>query len=261
MKKREIHLWCTQDQAITDSALLQSYAGLLNKQEHEKQQRFYFPKDRHQYLVTRALLKTTLSRYAADTQPIDWRFAKNEFGKPFLDPSKHAQKLHFNLSHCENFIVLAICFEAPIGVDAEWKNRIDTSLELAEQFFSAAEVNALRELPPEQQRDRFFDLWTLKEAYIKAKGKGLSIPLNHFSYLFDNDGAVRIAFSQELLDIPERWRFWRFEPNLAHKIALALALKCESPNDYEVRMFEGIPLLHFESVEYESRGDKPAEKE
>ena len=219
-----LHLWCCFDQAIKDPVLLDQYEGLLNDEEKAKQRRFHFERHQHQYLVTRALVRTTLSFYRS-ILPQDWRFVKNEYGRPGIAPdlmdSLAQPDLEFNLSHTNGLIVLAIATGADIGVDVENLHRRNDVIGVADRYFSPSEVTALHSHPVNEQYGRFFDYWTLKEAYIKARGMGLSIPLEQFSFDLANEGEILIDIDPRQQDDPKRWQFWRFKPSNEHQIAVA----------------------------------------
>ena len=215
-----MHLWIVHDEDIVDIALLESYRKLLTKEESERYQSFYFPKHRHQYLITRALLRCVLSLYVDCVKPHKWHFGKNQYGKPFIHNTIPVP-LHFNISHTEKMIVMVIACSANVGVDVERVRYIEEMIEITSRYFSQGEAQHLLRLSEDPRRDRFFDIWTLKEAYIKACGEGLSISLNHFSYIFSESGAANIIFALDRDDIAEHWQFWRVFPNDSHKIAIA----------------------------------------
>lgn len=221
ISENEIHLWVVRDEEISDLQLLELYHGFLSKKESEQQKRFYFEKHRHQYLVTRALVRSVLSMYSSQLQPHQWQFDKNAYGKPSIANPGY-DHLKFNLSHTENMVVLAIANSIELGVDVEWILRDNDILSIPDRFFSPQEVSQLQATDEADKRSRFFDFWTLKEAYIKACGKGLSIPLDKFSYIFTQSGDLSIEFAEDYDDSPRGWRFWQIIPNDTHKIALAV---------------------------------------
>jgi 4'-phosphopantetheinyl transferase len=225
----EVHLWYVRHESIQDPRLLAAYQALMTAAERERHDRFVFAKDRHQFLVTRALVRTTLSRYA-QIAPADWRFVCNKYGKPRIEPVKTPghepdtwHGLSFNLSNTHGVIACAVtsgCDE--LGVDVEDTSRPGETLEIADRFFSPVEVKALRALPAARQRQRFFAYWTLKEAYIKARGMGLSIPLDQFSFHLDGDKGIGVSFDPRLGDDPGQWQFELFRASECHLMALAL---------------------------------------
>ncbi|WP_375412431.1 4'-phosphopantetheinyl transferase family protein [uncultured Bradyrhizobium sp.] len=215
-----VDLWFVFTDQEAAPELAARYRALLTEQERGQQQRFYFARDRHRYLLTRALVRTVLSRYAP-IAAADWRFEPSAYGKPMIVNDHDAvRRLSFNISHTEGLIVLAVTADRAVGVDTERTQR-DIALEIADRYFSPSEVAALYALPAELQRGRFLELWTLKESYIKARGIGLSIPLGKFSFNLDGEGEA-IRFDAELGDSPAHWRFYQMRPSDTHTAALCL---------------------------------------
>jgi 4'-phosphopantetheinyl transferase len=221
LDRRIAHLWYVFPDAVRDPALLGAYQQLLSPEERVQQQRFYFAAGRHEYLVTRALVRTVLSRYV-EVNPSIWRFKKNAYGKPAIAYPREIPPLTFNLAHTSGLIVCLVALGRDIGVDVEDITRPGETVEIAEQFFSPTEVAALRALPPHAQRSRFFEYWTLKEAYIKARGLGLTLPLEQFSFHLEAGHPIRVAFAPCLLDDPRGWQFAQFQPTSRHQMATAI---------------------------------------
>ncbi len=237
----EVHVWLTTPETITDPALLARYAAWMNPDEAARQARFLFDRHRHQFLVARALVRSTLSRYAAQ-DPAAWAFVHNQWGRPDLDPAHGLGELCFNLSHTDGLVAVAVargrggCPELGVDVEDTWR-RSHTD-QIAEHFFAPDEVAALRALPPERQHGRFFELWTLKEAYIKARGMGLAISLHRFAYALDH-GGVALAIDPELGDVPAGWQFLLDAPTERHKLALAVRFPGGAPA--QVKLFRVVP--------------------
>jgi len=232
----DIHVWSARDEQIGDEALLALYRSWLSVEETERMGRFMFARHRHQYLITRALLRSTLSAYAPWVAPQQWVFASNAWGKPAIVAP--AVPMAFNLSHTEGLVVLALTLESSVGIDVESRHR-EVDLELAERFFSAHEVRHLSSLAEPERASAFMTLWTLKEAYIKACGQGLSIPLESFSFSLAAPG--RIGFSCQTLDPPRarRWRFWQWESG-----PFVLSLGCppaQREHAMAVKLYETVP--------------------
>lgn len=220
-----IHVWFCRPKQIRDPALLKSYHRLLNPEEAKQQARFYFERDQHTYLVTRAMIRTLLSRYG-DIAPQDWAFEKNDFGRPHIAKHQGHQDLLFNISHTDGLIAIAFALNRDIGVDVETADRNSDVVQLADRYFSDAEVRDLHSIPEDEQKLRFFDYWTLKEAYIKARGMGLSIPLNQFSFHVLQPQTVSISLDDRLGDRAQRWCFeqWWIEPSFKGALALDLEI-------------------------------------
>lgn len=223
----EVHLWFAEPEALVgEQALLDSYRQLLCPEEAAQQQRFMFERHRLQYLVSHALVRTTLSRYGA-LDPQDWTFRKNDHGRPDVDNAGY-QQLIFNLSHTDGLVVCAVTTRHALGVDVEDRQRNTRTAEIADRFFSPSEVSALRRLPQREQRERFFLLWTLKEAYIKARGLGLALPLDKFSFDVDGGDSITIAVEPPIVDDVDAWQFFSFCPNGRHRCSLAVKLVAAS---------------------------------
>jgi 4'-phosphopantetheinyl transferase len=173
------------------------------------------------FLATRALVRTVLSSYAA-VAPADWRFTTGEHGKPRVADPAVGPPIHFNLANTPGLVVCAVSLvHELIGVDVE---RIDREVEIAglvERYFSPAEVRALLALPASERSRRFFAYWTLKESYIKARGLGLALPLDRFSFLVD-DNAISVVFDARVADDATRWRFELLEAPPRHIIAVGV---------------------------------------
>ena len=246
LNSRQIHLWFAFPDEINQPELLQQYQELMNEEEKIRQKRFHFQRHQHQYLVTRALVRTVLSRYAS-ISPADWQFQKNKWGRPEIKENSCDLPLKFNLSHTEGLIVCAVSLGSEIGVDIENRSRREVNLRIADRYFAPNEVVELRSLPESQQMDRFFDYWTLKESYIKACGKGLAIPLNQFCFNLKQPGKIEVSFESALGDSPDQWKLYRFNPTLEHWVALAV--RCDSNQTLQLKATKLVPLSHEEPLE------------
>jgi 4'-phosphopantetheinyl transferase len=215
------HLWYVDPDAIEDWYLLAAYHTIMSPDEAQQQARYRFAAGRKEYLVTRALIRSVLSAYAP-ILPRDWKFVRNKHGRPEIAGPHGAPKLRFNLSNTRGLIVCLVARDREVGVDVEDIHRPGETVAIADRFFSPIEASSLIRQSPHRQRDRFFDYWTLKEAYIKARGMGLAIPLDHFSYHLENPAAIRISFAPELPDDPERWQFSLTTLGGRHRIATAI---------------------------------------
>jgi len=133
--------------------------------------------------------------------------------------------LRFNLSNTRGLVTCAVALEGEIGVDVEVLDRAGGLLEIAERFMAAPESKDIRALPPDAQDLRFFTYWTLKEAYIKARGMGLSIPLDKFWFLLNGEASAssptRLVMAPEMDDDASGWSFAQFQPTERHLLAVA----------------------------------------
>lgn len=207
----QIHLWLAYLDETSDPRLLAEYRLLLSDAELQQHRRFHFAGDRHRYLVTRAMVRTVLSKYA-DVAPRNWRFAVNSYGRPSIASELSSPaRIEFNVSHTDGLVVLGVTCERAIGVDVENVLSRAVDVGIADRYFAPEEVRTLRALPPEKQQRRFFEYWTLKESYIKARAMGLSIPLDRFAFDLDDAVAIRLTIDPSLQDCVERWAFWQVQ--------------------------------------------------
>lgn len=204
------------------SALDRAYLALLTADERARHDRYLFERDRLLFRATRALARTVLSQYAA-VAPIDWRFAAGSHGRPYIDGPRVDPPLHFNLSNAHGMVVCAVSVaHAAVGADTEAIDRVTDTVAIADHYFSPREVQALHRVPAPLQAQRFFAYWTLKESYIKARGLGLALPLEQFSFLLDEGPDISIAFDPRLVDDPARWRFCLLRGSPHHFIAVGV---------------------------------------
>jgi 4'-phosphopantetheinyl transferase len=239
--ERHIDVWLTHYDEIADPHLHVEYRALLTEEERRKELRFYFPDDQRRYLVTRAMVRTVLSRYL-DVAPTDWRFAVNRYGRPEIANFKPGEcSLRFNISHTRGLIALGVTQFRELGVDVENVRAREVSLGIADRFFAKAEVAELATVPPARQQDRFFEYWTFKESYIKARGMGLSIPLGQFSFHYPHERAVQLSVQPQLGDDAARWSFWQYRPTANHLLAVCAERRPESTPQLTLRSI--VPLV------------------
>lgn len=205
---RRIDLWCTYISEIADVSLWPRYDALLSTAERATQARFHFTRDQRRYLVTRALVRTVLSRYAA-VSPEAWVFSAGARGRPAISAPRPVPALEFNISHSADIVMLGITSGRTLGVDVESATARDADIDGLDRYFTVEERAALLALPPSRRRRRFFELWTLKESYMKARGMGLAIGLDAFRFELTEDQGLTLHMRPELGDSPARWRLWQ----------------------------------------------------
>ncbi len=235
--ERRIDLWCVHLDQIADLALWNAYRDLLSPEETGREQRFTHDEPRRQFLAGRALLRTALSQYTG-VDPRRLEFQCNRYGKPALK-TMDDPPLEFSLSHTRGLVVCAVAMNDAVGVDVEGDRPDLAPLEVARRFFAPAEAAWLAELPPEEQRAAFFELWTLKEAFVKARGVGMAMPLADFSFSLSGDGSATIAFARPGDERPGNWQFRRFR--LAADYQLALAVRRPAAQRSEIMIREAVP--------------------
>lgn len=214
----EAHVWYGDTEVLVDSGLARAYRDVLSDEERHRESCFQFDKDRRQFLFAHVLLRVVLSRYLG-CRPRAIEFGQNYYGKPtLLHPE--ASELDFNISHTSGLAVCAVGNGCHVGVDVERAGREVDELALGRRCFSRSEYELLASAT--NRRQVFYRLWTLKEAYIKARGIGLSIPLADFSFDFQASESPTISFSGTIDDSPSDWHFSSIELTDHHHAALAL---------------------------------------
>lgn len=213
----EVHVWqANLDDTVRDLSLR---SDILSEQEQERAKRFYFERDRSRFVAGRILLRTILGRYTT-ISPSELQFSNGPHGKPVLEGD--AASICFNLSH-SNDLALIICTSGrQVGVDVEQIRPIPDMEQIAKRFFSKTEVEALSAVAPSERLRSFFACWTRKEAYVKARGDGLSLSLAEFSVSIAHDQpAALLAFQGNDHEV-ERWSLWDVSPNRAYSSAIAV---------------------------------------
>ena len=215
----EVHVW----RAALDlpSAQVQYLREILTADELSRADRFHFEKGQRHFIVGRGILRTILGRYLS-VAPGHLRFCYNHHGKPFLTSEFDHHKLNFNLSHSNGLALYAIARGREIGIDLE---RIRTNFEyekIAERFFSPREVATLHTIPAEIKAEAFFNCWTRKEAYIKAQGEGLSLPLHSFDVSYTPGEPARLLATRDDPQEASRWALQELMPGDGYVGALAV---------------------------------------
>ncbi len=209
----EIHVWHAA--LDRESMTIGHLEATLFLDEKGRADRFHFVNDRNRFVVARGLLRKLLGGYLHQ-DPADLEFSYGQHGKPALSGANASSGLSFNLSHSSNLVVYAIARGRNLGIDVEHIRPDSAGDDIAKRHFSAREVSDLRALPPEARVDGFFRCWTRKEAYLKATGMGLQIPLNSF--------AVSLAPGQPaefVSGIDSRWHLEAHHPAEGYVAAVA----------------------------------------
>ncbi|MEZ5501141.1 MAG: 4'-phosphopantetheinyl transferase superfamily protein [Halioglobus sp.] len=210
----------------------------MSQREFDRNLRYSCGTLRDSDAITRALLRTVLSRYA-DCAPSQWEFAEDTLGKPYI--LRPRTQLYFNLSHTVDWVACAVARFAYLGIDIERCSRDPAVMRLADRFFSPREYADLLNLPEEKRKNRFFDYWTLKESYIKARGEGISLGLGKFSFAIFSADNIEIECQPELRENPGAWHFSLSSLHGDHRLALA-ARPPQPIAALDVKRFFTVPL-------------------
>jgi 4'-phosphopantetheinyl transferase len=223
----EVHVW----HADLDKHAADQLRLLLSDDEIARARRFHFAKDRNHYIVARGLLRKLLASYLG-IGAAELRFAYAEKGKPSLDGSQSGA-INFNLAHSQARAIYAFSLGRQIGVDLEYIREDLAGDQIAERFFSAREIAELRTVPAELRKEAFFNCWTRKEAYIKARGEGLSLPLDEFDVsLLPGEAAALLRNHKE----PDEVRRWTMQ-SISVPEGYVAALVVEG-DDWRLKNFE-----------------------
>jgi 4'-phosphopantetheinyl transferase len=219
LRRDEVHVWRIRlDHTI---AYLPCLAALLAADERREAERYRMAADRARYVAGRGALRCLLARYL-DTLPQQVPIEHGERGKPRLADFASAMSLQFNLSHSGQLLLIAIAAGRAIGIDVEDARRNLEVERIAERFFSVCERAALASLPAPLRREAFFACWTRKEAYLKAKGDGLALPLDWFDVSVLPGGPARLLATRPDPDEARRWTLHDLDVGPDHKGALAV---------------------------------------
>ncbi|MCC7176412.1 MAG: 4'-phosphopantetheinyl transferase superfamily protein [Bryobacterales bacterium] len=213
----DIHVWRAN---LADFQKDPGSESVLSEDETQRAGRFRVPQARARFTAARSLLRFILGA-CLECPPAEIRFAYRKHGKPFLAPGLFREDLRFNLSHSHGLALYAVCTGREVGIDLE-RMRADRDHErLAARFFSAREAARLAELPAAQRQGAFYHCWTRKEAYLKARGEGLAIPLGSFSVSLAPDEPAALLEVAGDHQEAGRWRLWSVDAGPDFAAALA----------------------------------------
>ena len=228
LESSDVHVWLASlDRA---APVVQALLKTLAPDEQSRANRFYFQVDRDHFIVARGILRAILGRYL-ETEPDRVGFNYTSYGKPELNKEFDRHDLRFNVSHSHGLALFAVTRNREIGVDLEEIRPGIAGEKIAERFFSPEEVSVLRALPKDLQDEAFFNCWTRKEAYIKAKGEGLSMPLDTFNVSLVPGESAELFSTKADPQEASRWRLRELFPAPGFAAAIAVEgkdwqLKC-----------------------------------
>lgn len=219
--KTEAHIWIASPDSLSDKKAVIDNLGLLNETEKARYHRYIFDKDRISFLAAHALLRRTLSLYAP-VEAENWTFDTNKYGRPEISGDHAALNLRFNLSHSKLLVACIITSSRDCGIDVESYGRLEDPVSITKRFFTDQEYRALLRYPAES-RDRYFTkLWTLKEAYVKTLGQGLSASLKGAIFDLSPGDNVRVTFAKNDKAEQPNWNFHAEQPDDNHMLSAAV---------------------------------------
>ncbi len=234
----DVHVWGAV-LSLPEATIATLYT-LLTSDEQERAGRLYFARDQQHFIIARGVLRLLLSRYT-NVPPQHLRFCYGTHGKPALIPEHGGTLWHFNLSHSGGVALYAITRQRQVGVDVERiRPEFAAADNIAERFFSPQEVAALRALPRTAQIAAFFACWSRKEAYIKARGLGLALPLESFDVSLTPGAPAALLATRDDPAEAGRWRLATLTPASGYAAALAVA-----GQDWQASCWRWTPALAF----------------
>ena len=219
----EIHIWQVRLSDVAPAALTQQALAWLQAREIVRYERLVQKRHRLEFLLGKWLTRICLREYTRLAMG-DWQFIDNAYGKPQPRGGLSVQAPFFNLSHSNGRAVMAVSRTPELGVDIEFTGRKRRVAKIAHRYFADEEIRTLLALPDSAQQSRFYELWSLKEAYIKARGLGLAIPLRSFAYTF-SPNRVNLNEMPRGSSAHWRWQIWQLHTGLPYALALAVQLQ------------------------------------
>lgn len=217
----EVHIWLASLDLEPDP--LRQLEATLAPEERRRAARFFHRRDQDRFIGSRGILRDLLSKYTAVTPDrVEIRYAAQ--GKPFIDNSGSGLRISFNLSHSHGVAVYAIARRREVGIDVELVQPEFAGSEIAERFFSANEIAELHSLPSDLRAEGFFLCWTRKEAYVKARGEGLHIPLDCFDVTLSPGQPEKLTS-----DDSDRWTLHSYQPVSGYVAAIVVEGKDWQP--------------------------------
>lgn len=213
---------------IKDEKLLAEYRTLLPADEVVRLERYRFATHKKRYLVGRALLRTILSHYTG-MNPASIQLAREGHGRPYLPQAGKNPPPQFSLSYTDGLVAVALIADGKIGLDVENASAPIDCLEIAAAYFSPTEYNELAQLPGPLMKKRFFEFWTLKEAYLKARGLGLKLPLEEVSFTFPEKISEPIQPASITRQDGRNWQLRLLKPSDLHQAAVCFSTESAIP--------------------------------
>ena len=217
---QEAHVWFAIPESVQDDGILQQLTAILSEQELDRCRRFHFFADWHRYLVSHALVRKTLSRYI-DIPPADWCFSHGEHGRPEI-ANPGIPPLRFNLTHTDGLVCCIVTLDDDCGIDAEKITARHATAGIAKRMFSAAEYQELQRLEDQERLEYFFTRWTLREAYVKARGTGIFFPTHKLTFTLTANRSIAVSFDSDIENKNEFWNFQLLTLSEVHITAIAL---------------------------------------
>jgi 4'-phosphopantetheinyl transferase len=218
----EVHIRAASLKKATDS--ISALEQILSPDEQARAQQFKLEADRNCFIAGRGLLRTILSSYA-EMDPAQLQFTYSKRGKPALSNISEQGTLYFNVAHSKDLLLIAVTRACAVGIDVEWIRPINNAEEIATRFFSPREAAKLMALANDQHIPAFFNLWTRKEAWLKATGDGLSEMLREVEVSFLPEEPARVLAISGNEEAAQCWTLLELTPASGFAAAVAVEAK------------------------------------
>jgi 4'-phosphopantetheinyl transferase len=235
-------VWYLAPESIEDIATRERLLRWLSVEERDRMQKFHAPRHRHTYLVAHALVRGALARELG-CAPSELIFENNAFGKPSVVLPAASTKLEFNLSHTEGMCVVALSRSSRVGCDVESLNQPSLEVDIARNFFTPEESEEIMMHPPARQVERLLTYWTLKEAYIKAEGQGLSMGLDTFYFSLQENQSPRLMLKSGAQQPSAAWQFKQIMISDHYLFSLAIETGHGGDIDIEIKKADWMSRL------------------
>jgi 4'-phosphopantetheinyl transferase len=235
-------VWYLAPESIEDIATRERMLCWLSVEERDRMQKFRAPRHRHTYLVAHALVRGALAKELG-CEPTELIFETNAYGKPSLVLSAADEKLEFNLSHTEGMCVVALSRSSRVGCDVETLNQPGLEVDIARNFFTPEESAEILTHPPARQVERLLTYWTLKEAYIKAEGQGLSMGLDSFYFSLQANQSPRLMLKRSAQQPSAQWQFKQMMISDHYLCSLAIEPRHGVDVDVEIKKADWLSRL------------------
>jgi 4'-phosphopantetheinyl transferase len=235
-------VWYLAPESIQDAATCELLLRWLSVEERDRMKQFHAPRHRHTYLVAHALVRGALARELG-CEPQELMFESNTYGKPSLVLPASSTKLEFNLSHTEGMCVVALSSHSRVGCDIESLNQPSLEVDIARHFFTHEESEDILNCLPAHQVERLLTYWTLKEAYIKAEGQGLSMGLDTFYFSLQENQPPRLILKSGAQQSSAAWQFKQMMLSEHYLFSLAIEPKYAADMDIEIKKADWMSRL------------------
>ena len=232
----EGHLWRVELDPPT--AALDDLAACLSAEERQRADRFVRESDRRRFTVSHAALRNILGR-CLDIAPEKVAFTTTPGGKPELAPQFHSSEVRFNLSHSHELALAAVTLGGEVGVDLEHVRPICELKNIVGRYFTCQEQAQWHAMAEQERLPAFFRCWTRKEAYLKARGVGLSGGLDRFEVTLAPDQPARLVRDLDRPDATERWRLYDLSPCEGYMAACAVERGAEKISVFDWKSLRG----------------------